>query len=761
MRAFSLVRIVNNHAKNAQSQMDGRSAGDARSRSATRRSSSMRTRVLAAVAVSALPSAAFAQTTPQVNTSDRSADIVVTARQRTEKLQDVPITISAFSGEQLKNTALTSTLDIGMVTPGLVVSTQAGYFQPHLRGVGTTAASSSTEGSVAVYVDGVYYGAQAGSTFVLADIERIEIDKGPQGTLFGRNATGGLIQIITKEPQQKFSGSVSATAGNYSTFGTDAYVTGGLSPDISASLSIYFQNQGKGYGRNLFNGQYVNQTQDLAARQKFLFTPSARDKIVLAVDYEQEHSSPVWTPAPGTTPFGGPAYTGPRQSADGYYQPRNFSRQGGISLRIDHDLDFATLTSITAYLRSKLYSAIDGTLITDPSNALNIEFNDNHKQFTQEFDLRSKRGSPVTWATGVYFYYAQAGYEPQTAYGGLLSPSYSFSEISNAKTYSEALFAQASYEILRNTTLTIGGRYSLVQEKFSELQYGTDTPGGPTTVYGSVSNVPLNYSKPTWRLSLDNKLSPDIMIYTSYNRGSKSGGFNDQVLPVRTYQPERLDALEVGVKAQTPDHRVTLDTTGFLYFYKNIQTVAFPSGSQLIYSAPSAKIYGVDVDAKFALTQDFVLSGGVEYLHARYDESFTTAQYSIPDAGGGTILSSFGAQGLDAIGYHIPNSPTWTFNITPNYLIGLGDKGSLNMTANWSYNSGFFYEPDNRLRQKAYSVVNLSAVWKDRTEKNSVRLWARNLTNDQYTVAEYAQGNGDYAQYAPPRTFGVTLGRNF
>ena len=595
--------------------------------------------------VSGLPiDRAQAQTASSQSEADPGLEeVVVTAQRRKEKLQDVPVTVNAFSASEVKDSVLTTTTDLGVVTPGLVSATQFGYFQPHLRGVGTTAPSASVENPVAVYVDGVYYGVQAGSIFSLAGIDHIEVDKGPQGTLFGRNATGGLIQIITKDPEQAFSGSASVTGGDYSTAGTSLYVSGGITPTVATNLSVYFQDQGEGFGKNYFTDQAVNKTQDLAVRNKILFTPSDDDTILLAFDYEQENASSVLIPAPGTTPFGGPPYTGPRQSADGFFQPRNIEKQGGVSLKVDHDFGFARLESITAYLQSSLYSAFDGSLIVDPTFALNIDLDDLHTQFTQEVDLRSEPDSPITWTAGVFFYDADARYEPVLLTGGYIAPLSAYATYSNSHALSEAVFAQASTEIFDATNLTLGLRYTLEQKSFSESQYGV-YPGGPPILFAAANNVPLNSDKPSWRVSIDHKLTPDILVYASYNRGIKSGGFDDQELPVRTYAPETLDAFEVGTKTQTLEHRLQLDGSAFYYDYHNVQTVAYPAGTEVIYSAPSAEIYGIDLDVKAAVFTNFTIAGGLEYLHATYGD-FPGAQFSTPAPGGGSILGTFNANG--------------------------------------------------------------------------------------------------------------------
>jgi iron complex outermembrane recepter protein len=721
---------------------------------------STRTRMVLAVAGTAALCGhtvlATAQTTPadQPASGDVLQEVVVNAQRRQQNEQDVPIAIEAFSAADITNNVLTSNTDLGMVTPGLVSASQFGYYQPHLRGVGTTAPSSSVESPIAVYVDGVYYGAQAGSIFSLAGIDSVEVDKGPQGTLFGRNATGGLIQIITQDPTQTFSGTASLTGGDYQTYGGSLYVTGGLTPAVASNLSLYYQDQNEGFGRNLFNGQEVNRSEDVAVRQKDLFTLGDGDTFLLAMDFESNHSSPVLIPAPGTTPLGGLPYTGSPQGADGYAQPMNTEEQGGVSLKYEHDFGFATFESLSAYLRSSLYSAFDGTLMVNPEYLLNIQLLDLHNQITQEFDLRSAAGSAIDWATGIYLYRADAQYQPVTLTGGLIAPLSSYLTYSDSTDYSAAAYAQASKEIFTATTLTLGARYTYEEKHFDESQYGV-YPGTAPILFASAFDAYQKYQRPTWRLSLDRKLTTDTLAYVSYNRGFKSGGFNDQILPVRTYAPESLDAFELGIKSAFLDHALQLNASTFYYDYRNIQVVSYPAGVEIIYNGAQSHLYGVDLDFKAIPFTNFTVSGGFEWLHATFS-SFPDAQLSIPAVGGGTILSTF-----DATGKHLPLAPDWTSDIAPMYTIPLGEHGSVSLTATYSYNGGYYYEPDNRLHQGAYGLVNTSLSWEAPGAAYSVRLWAKNLTDVQYTTAQYSQSNGDYAIYAPPRTFGITLSYKF
>lgn len=721
----------------------------------------------------AVAQTAAASPQPASSGGDSLEEVVVTAQRRKENLQDVPVSVEAFSAGQLKDSAIDSVTDLGVITPGLVTADQFGYFQPHLRGIGVVATSSSVEGQVAVYVDGVYYGAQAGSIFQLAGIDHIEVDKGPQGTLFGRNATGGLIQIITKDPEQDFSGQASVTVGNYSTAGTNIYLTGGITDNLATSLSVYFQNH-DGWGTNAFNGQAVNYSQDLAIRNKWKFTPTDDDSIVLAADYEQNHSGPVLIPAPGTIPYGGPAYTGSPWGADGYYQPRNIEKQGGITLTINHDFGWARLESISAFLQSSLFIQFDGTLVPNFASSLNLEGTDLHNQYTQEFDLRSEPGDRVTWTAGLYYYNADARYDPFSLYGGLLSGLQQFITYSNSHANSIAPFAQATTEIYDDFNLTLGIRYTIEEKHFFESQYGQFGGSAAAVQFASVSNATLNTDKPSWRIAVDRKITPDILAYASYSRGIKSGGFDDQqITPAGnavSYAPETLDDYEIGAKTSWFDHRLQLDIAGFYYQYSNIQTVSYPAGNELVYNGASAELYGVDIDFRAIPFENFTVSGGLEIMHDAFTK-FPIAQFSIPygaAGGGGDLLECFpgappppNAAVCNAAGHRLPITPDWTFSISPLYVIPLETMGNLALGATLNYNDGFYYEPDNRLHQGPYTVVNTTINWIDPDELYSVQLWAKNLTNQVYTQAQYSQGNGDYAIYAPPRTYGVTFKRNF
>jgi iron complex outermembrane receptor protein len=695
-----------------------------------------------------------AQTADAPQDTGQIQELVVTAQRRGERLQDVPISVDAFGAAQLEAAGVSSTADLPIVTPGLIFGQQAGYAQPFLRGVGTVAVGPGVENPVALYVDNVYYGSVPGSVTSLNNIEQIEVDKGPQGTLFGRNATGGLIQITTKVPSRIFGGSISATYGNYDTSGTDFYLTGGMTSALAADLAVHFQDQGQGFGRNLFNGQVVSKTQDLAARNKWVLTTLDGTQLKLILDYEQSHFIPNYGPAPGTTALGAPAYPVPPQDIAGIFQPYGSLKGGGVSFHIKHDFGFAEFASITAYRSTNIDVEAAASLSIDPAFGVSIAVYERHNQITQEFQLSSLPTSRVKWSAGAYLYDADAGYTPAAAItGGLIAPLTYINLYAHEKSYSAALYGQATTEVAPDTNLTLGIRYTAERRDFRGNE-ALGFPDGTSEVFPDAQHK--IFDKPTWRFALDHHFTPDVMAYLSYNRGFKSGGYNDLLVPTVAYAPETLDAYEIGSKVNLFDHHLSVDGAGFFYNYKNMQEIQyFENSTAYIYNGAAGRLYGLDLDAKLRMFESLSLSAGLEFTHS-YFTSFHTAAISTPVAGGGTSYSTGSVDGNK-----LPFTPNLTLTLTADYVISLLDRGDLTLTTTYSYNDGFYGEPDNRLHQPSYNLVNALIAWSSPQQLWKIRAWGRNLTDKAYTTALGSQPNGDFAVFAPPRTYGVTIQRNF
>lgn len=690
---------------------------------------------------------ASAQTTE--DQSAASIDIItVTAQRREESLQDVPISIAAFSAERLKELNVQKTSDLVHVVPGLLIPVDANYVKPRIRGVGTVAASPSIEPPVAIYIDGVYIASAAGSTFSLSNITSVEIDKGPQGTLFGRNATGGLIQITTRDPRHDFGWSGSLSYGNYDTVGADFYMTGGVAPNLAADLALYTSYQSNGYGTNLFNGDNTNYTREYSARSKWLLTPSDNTSIKLALDYRRTDASPQLIPAPGSVPAGGAPYTGPRQSMNALYTPDSRVESAGISLTLDHEFSFANFKSISAYRRNRMNLRYN-SLTTDPTTTTLADIVDHNDQFSQEFQIQSKEASAVQWTAGAYLFTALAKYDPIRYVLPGLDPFQYFGTFSSERTYSGALYAQATVEIMTDTNLTLGLRYTAEERRASSEQF----LGDPVFPLGDDKSS-ISASRLTWRASIDHRLSPDVLAYASYNRGFKSGGFNLGTVPMLGFQPETLDAFEVGVKTSAFDNRITFNAAGFYYDYRNIQAVMFQLGSAGVYNGSGARIYGIDVDLSARFSDRLKITLGGEFINSSYKD-FPNAALSIPLPEGGVAYGNQNARGRQLA--ESPNN-----YITASLIYDLPTSyGTFSLTGNYSYVSRWYGEPDHRLSQPAYQVVGGQLAFTPTEGGWTARLWARNLLDEQYVILIGSQASGDFATYAPPRTFGITLEKPF
>jgi iron complex outermembrane receptor protein len=679
-------------------------------------------------------------------------EVVVTAQKRGENLQTVPIVVEAFSAKTLSDRGIQSAEDLTTVTPGLVFGNVIGYAQPHLRGVGTTSSGAGIENPVAMYIDGVYVASMMGSIFQFNNVDSVEVDKGPQGTLFGRNATGGAIEIKTKDPSSIFGGSGTVGYGNYDTTFGSAYVTGPISAGVTADLAALVNNQGEGYGKNFYNNEALDKTTDIALRSKVLITDLPKTKITIAFDYEQSRGAPDLGPAPGYKPEGSPIYTGPAHSAYGIYQPYSFEEQGGASATVQYDLDFAKLLSITAYRQSQVRQQFDGTLTDNPAATFFINGPEPHGQVSEELQLQSPTSTTFTWVAGLYYFHERSGDGDTTHYGGgAISPLTAISVSPDQTVDSGSAFGQATWYFMPKTSFTAGVRYTVESRSIvaSEQLFI-----GPAEIYNVSGAQSKTFSDPSWKFALQHEFSDNIMGYLTESRGFKSGGFNNTVFPIESFKPETLDDVEGGIKSEYFDHKVRVNAGGFYYNYTNIQAVSYPGGTEVITNGAKAELYGLDLDVQAALNSDFTVSLGLEAIHDRYID-FPDAPISEQLAAGGVtyVVGS-------AAGNRLSYTPSLTTTLSLDYKHTY-EFGKIAGDFTYSYDSGFYGEADDHVYQHAYNLFNASMNWKSNSGLYGVKLWGKNLTNVNYVTSLASQGEGDYVQWAPPRTYGFDVTRYF
>lgn len=728
----------------------------------------IRTNLLVGLASVALfPGAVLAQQTAsevaEAPTTSGIADIVVTAQRREERLQNVPISVTALNASQLSNSGITSTLDLTTVTPTLTISQTAGRPQPRLRGVGTSFGAAGLENSVATYVDGVYLAAAPGSVFSLAGIERIEVLKGPQGTLFGRNATGGLIQIVTKKPSEQFGGTLSGSYDNYDTITGDGYITSGLAPGLAVDFAAHASFQGDGYGRNRFLNIDSNRTdEDIAFRSQLLYSGDTTN-FRLAVDYSKLEGSPYESVR--TTydiPVFGPSLPDASPwDSNGNVAWNMLNKNYGFSLAVNQELSFADLVSITALRRGRFSISVEGD--NTPTDAFSVDFVEKDKQFSQELQLLSKPESPVSWLVGAYYFRASSRYSPVDINFGppLQDPAFPIAVLrtfNRQATRSYAGFAQSTVPIGEATRLTGGLRYTIERKEFDAVQSGI-LASGVEAPLGVRLPDHKNFRKLTWRLSLDHRFSPAVMVYASYNRGFKSGGYNTNAdINNVPFNPEQLDAYEIGIKADIFDRRVRLNPSFFYYDYKDVQVTTFTAQSLPVFvNGPSAKLYGLDVDLVVQPVERLTFRGALVIMHHRFGD-FPGAPFVIPNPaptpGSVQVIGN-------AKGNRLPYTADWSGTIAADYVVPTSF-GKATLSATYNHSDGFFTEVDNIRRQKPYDLVNASLRVENDTGSIFASLWAQNLFSEVVAVQIIGGvATGGAAAYQPPRTYGLTVGTKF
>jgi iron complex outermembrane receptor protein len=706
----------------------------------------------------ASPVAAPAATTPQDN-DNATDDIIVTAQKRSENAQNVPIAMTALPAEKLASAGITTTADLKALTPGLNFNTAlAGYGQPRIRGVGTTAQGPGIENPVATYVDGVYIASPSGAIFSLNDISQVTVLKGPQGTLFGRNATGGLVQVTTRTPSEQATGDFQVSYGNYDTIGGSAYLSGGLTDTLAASGAFFFEKQNDGFGVNVATGNDIQTHRSIAGRAKLLWEPDSATRFTLGGDYADYRSADPAFQTLGYNIFGG-VRTGGARDVDVDLDPFVRTKNWGLSLNAQHDFAGVQLMSITAYRESSLFTRFEADETTAP--LLNLAISQNDKQFSQEFQLLSTGAGPFKWVAGLFYFHADQRYDPSETYGAFLPGVIDL--YTNETLNSYAAYAQGTYSFGGSTNLTAGLRYTIDDRRTVSSQ--TLTIGSSVIPAGGPIDQSKAFKKLTWRLSLDHRFSDEVLGYISYNRGFKGGSFTAMNFPAIELKPETLDAYEVGIKSDLFDRRVRLNVAAFYYNYVNLQVNQIENGLLFVYNANGAHTYGLDADLEARVTKGLTLNAGISLLHDRYTSfpnAFTTTPI-IPvfpppanNAPNGGNLVGTG----DATGKRLQNTPDVTFNIGFSYEVET-QIGKISLAANNYYNGGYFTAPENRLRQPHYDVVDASITWLSRDNHFSLKIWGKNLGDTVYSTQIDATNFGDSRGLAPPRTFGATAGFHF
>jgi iron complex outermembrane receptor protein len=415
-----------------------------------------------------------------------------------------------------------------------------------------------------------------------------------------------------------------------------------------------------------------------------------------------------------------------------------------VSLKDEQDLQFARFVSISAYQESAFRTRFDQD--STPLNVVDAFWHQPAESFSEELQLLSPESSKVQWIGGL-FYFNQRTAFPFHLEGLAAYPFTDLSIYYDDRLTSMAGFGQATVEVLPETHVTAGLRYTTDRHDVTGATYGDS--------FLLESATPsAKFDKLTWRFVLDHQFTPDVLGYISDNRGFKAGGFNQQQYALPPVKPEVLDAYEAGFKTQFLDRRLRVNFAGYDYNYKDVQVNVYPAGSLEVINGAAAQIYGVDGDVAGALTNNFTLQTGVSWIHGRYTSFPDCPSYVPAPAGGNTQIT------IDCTGRTTAHSPGFTGDVGAEYRMPTS-VGELSYNLTFSYSTGYYPDPDNRIRQPHTTLVHPSVLWTSLDKKFNVRVWADNLLNEHYYQFLTAQATGDIGSPSAPRTYGVTAGIHF
>jgi iron complex outermembrane receptor protein len=748
----------------------------------------------------------------------QSADIVVTAQKRSERLQDIPLSVTAADAQRVANAALTTPERLEYVAPAVRVAYQSGAPFISIRGIGTAVTSPGTDPSVAFHLNGVYVPRLRAEQVGFFDVERVEVVRGPQGTLYGRNATGGVVNVISKQPTNELSLDATAEAGNYGFRRLEAGIGGAIIDDklLVRAAGIYVRRDG--FGRNFTTNSDVNDLAEQGARLTLQFKPNSSLKFTLEGDLYGKHDRSGYSlylgqgrTADPVTGIACPAsvynagftcvFPGlPASAFRGGFVPAlgRFSvYQIGLGATLpstdygsyasrDNRLNSSTkrlaftaeadlgggfnLTSITGYHRFKFSEFAD----VDQSNlsVLDRFTDENSRDYSSELRLSySRRGidavvggyyfnEEITGGLRIPFYYTEYLFTflppglRPTDDASVNAQRRELDQQGRIRTEAWAVFGQATVEVASGLKITLGGRYSGEVKRADGNDYLYASP----TLTGT-ENTPFDNRRSfhafTPRASINYKFAPDISVYASYSRGFKSGVY---VLgqSAQAVAPEFVNSYEVGLKSQFWNRRVTFNLTGFYYDYKDLQVQVFNGLFPVTQNASNARVYGLEGELSVRPTSTTRLGASLSLLHGTYRDYFSSNP-SDPDKGV-----------QDLSGRKLTNTPSYQFDFNASQDVSLGSVGALTFYGDVSRSGKVYFTPWNEqaASQAAYWNVDARLTFRPANNPNvTVSGWVKNLTDEHVVagalISNFQTGYPVLGSLRDPRTYGVTLGLKF
>ncbi|MFC4347096.1 TonB-dependent receptor [Kordiimonas lipolytica] len=725
-------------------------------------------------------------------------EIMVTAQKRLQSSQDIAAAITAIGSDELDRTNFNNIEDLQNMAPSLQIGESFGFAQVMVRGVGTDNPFAGGDPSVAMHIDGAVIGQSSAQFGALFDIARIEVLRGPQGTLYGRNATGGSVNVITNQPTEETEGYARLTYGNYDLIKFEGAVGGSLSDNLMGRVAVRYVNRG-GYGENIADGSDIDDADQISFRGQLLWNISEGASLRLAAEHHEEDDrnyipkfraasyDPAPLPALEPQPTDGIRATDPRD-INSNVNLQNKRNQDSFTAELNVDLnDTFTLTSLTNYQTFEKTPQADFDMTANDFYIWSESFDT--KQFSEELRLNFDTDR-LHGLVGAYYYSEKISSDnrldipivPQfvaDAVPGLAGcgfddnvsdqiigadPSvlcFHFRGTSDTDAY--ALFANVAYDISDKLSLNIGGRYSH-EKKQGDTDRWT-APGAPVLTFADEKS----FSKFTPSVRLEWKANDDVLMYAGYSKGFKSGIFlTGQRSPV--LDPEIVDAYEVGLKGLFLDRRLQFNAAAFYYDFTNLQqgrsVPAGTSGFTLVYeNAASAEIKGLEAEFNFMATENVRVFGSTTFLDATFDDYVTTDPFD-------TVYQQLGLidAGIDLSqqlgGNRMVQSPKWagTIGLAVNTHLP-GSDWFAEATASMTHKGRVYFSQFNHeaLSQEGVTTMDASLRFTSPDDRWSVNVWGKNLTNETIYQGTFILNSSrtNAGFLAAPRTFGVTVGMNF
>jgi iron complex outermembrane receptor protein len=746
--------------------------------------------------------AAAADTVPEAD--DRIKDIIVTASRRAENVQRAALSIQALSDEVLARANVVKPEDLGNIAAGVSIAAGGASPQVYIRGIGTFGGNAYDEAAVAFNLDGIYISRQWATRGMFFDLQRVEVLKGPQGTLYGRNASGGAINVITAKPKLgSLGGFVEGQVGNYNLWG----VTGAINIPVSDTLAVRAAGQLSRRDGYLTDGYNDDRTE--AARLQVLWQPSTDFSLLIAGNYQHTGgkgagavlspqlpgnkwrgaSDPAVTAIYAAEPFIGPLLVAPR--ADGFIDDTVFA----INAEMNLNLGFATLTVLPSYRDSTLHDRhyFPGFYVAD---------NEHDRQTSVEARL-GNNGDRLKWVLGGFYFDEHQSNTPgkplQEVLQGVTTQN---AENIDLRIRSYAAFGEATYKVSDRFRITGGLRYTyerkLIDGTLVNYTFPNQTPPpacalgtfDPTTPYAPLFcrlAVPmvnrLTFDSVTYKAGVEFDIAPNSMAFANVSTGFKSGGYF-QAPPPNTFKPEKLTAYVAGVKNRFFDNRLQVNLELFYWAYKDHQeSYVGPTSIPGFYSfvtvnAGRAKSYGFDLDVLFRPSSRDEFSLKLQYNKSRYDSfSFDnpSAIFGPPVTGCAVGPLQGGFQTVDCSGMPLMRAPVWAGTVGYSHTFDLGASGQLTAGVDAQFESASFRSPAflSAGRQEAYAIGNFDLSYRTADKRLVISAFVHNIWNE--AVYDYlfrspfvspanpvANRDGAFTgAIRPPRTFGGKIRYNF